>query len=266
MNQIISYRDYIQEEERYSINNISGEVKLEQGGITLPRRYERCFFCGELLKPVYDKYSVSLKIDIFVEVDECPRCGWWIGHTKLKEKLAYEQFCVEDIYNGIVKNYDIDDRMLPLNVLNDELKRNPHALNLVNPYKLEEIVQEVLRDFFPCEVKLVGGTGDGGVDLIVVESDNPILVQVKRRENPDKVEIIKGIREFIGTLYIEGKTKGIYVTTAKRYSRGCEHIRKRLLDEKKLEYFELIDFDKLISMLHLDKVDAPWSFFEKNFI
>ncbi len=49
-----------------------------------------------------------------------------------------------------------------------------------------------------------------GKDLIVLESDSPILVQVKRRKNPDHVELIKGVREFVGTLYIENERKGIY--------------------------------------------------------
>lgn len=63
-----------------------------------------------------------------------------------------------------------------------------------------------------------GKTGDGSTDLIVLESDNPILVQIKRRQNPNHTELIKGIREFVGTLFIEGRRKLEYT---------CSFYRKR---------------------------------------
>lgn len=51
---------------------------------------------------------------------------------------------------------------------------------------MEELVASVFRDFYECEVEVVGKSNDGGVDVIVIDSDNPIMVQVKRRRNSIK--------------------------------------------------------------------------------
>ena len=45
------------------------------------------------------------------------------------------------------------------------------------------------------EARLVGKTNDGGVDLILLESDAPILVQVKRRKRAEKTEGVVVIRD-----------------------------------------------------------------------
>lgn len=168
-------------------------------------------------------------------------------------------------YSSIVKSFDLNDKELPLDVLYAEMCKNEKIIYDINPYKLEQFTQSVLSDFFDCEVKHVGRTGDGGKDLIVVQSDEPILVQVKRRENPNHVELIKGVREFIGTLFIDGAKKGIYVTTAKKFSKGCEKISRQLLESGKLDYFNLIDCDSLLSMLNLNKVSKKtWDKFTKD--
>lgn len=94
--------------------------------------------------------------------------------------------------------------------------------------------------------------------MIVLESDDPILVQVKRRQNPNHIELVKGIREFVGTLFIEGKRKGIYISTAKKYSHGSIDTAKKLLDTRKLDYFELIDYDKLCSIINSKQNIPVW--------
>lgn len=269
MEKILSYREYLLNTEEYILNKETNEIDYKSDMILQRRDYADCLFCGSKLQYVYHRHDSVAQMRYNISIKECPECGWWIANNDLKEKnidgYNKKDYVTSNFYNGIVKKYDINDRKLPLNVLNDELKRNLLTLNKINPYKLEELVQGILSDFFSCEVKWVGGKGDKGIDLVVVESDNPILVQIKRRENPDKVEVIKGVREFIGTLYIEGKSRGIYVTTSKKYSKGCKCLKEKMLNERKLEYFDLIDFDRLIAMLHLEKKDRPWSFLEKIF-
>jgi len=66
----------------------------------------------------------------------------------------------------------------------NELVKKQSILYDVDPYKLEDIAQVVFSAYYNCEIKHVGKTGDGGKDLLIVQSDDPILVQVKRRENP----------------------------------------------------------------------------------
>jgi len=124
--------------------------------------------------------------------------------------------------------------------------------------KLEEMSQNALRDVYDCKVHHVGKTGDGGTDLIILESDDPILVQVKRRQDPDHVELVKGVREFVGTLFIEDKRKGIYVSTAKRFSKASREVAEKLISRRKLDYFELVNYDKLCSLIKNTKEEKPW--------
>jgi hypothetical protein len=46
---------------------------------------------------------------------------------------------------------------------------------------MEELVASVLPEHFACTAHVVGKTNDGGVDLILIDADEPIIVQVKRR-------------------------------------------------------------------------------------
>lgn len=145
----------------------------------------------------------------------------------------------------------------------NELVKNQSILYEIDPYKLEDIAQVVFSAYFNCEVKHVGKTGDGGIDLIVVQSDDPILVQVKRRENPQHIELVKSIREFVGAMYIENAKKGIFLSTAKDFSRGSKETAMSLLNNRKFEYFELVDFNRFCSLLGVIKKDAykPWMTF-----
>ena len=234
----------------------------------------RCRFCNSELKKVFEGYlEVPDDRDSYLlgDIFECPQCGWWEGISKYTDMPDnpfenIQSYHENKYYYGIVNFFDLSSKELPLEVLYNELNKNKQILYDINPYKSEELVQSVLSDFFDCEVKHVGQTGDGGKDLIVVQSEHPILVQVKRRENPNHVELIKGIREFVGTLFIEGSKKGIYVSTAKKFSKGSIEVANELVNNRKLEYFNLIDYDKLVSMLNIEKnIKKPWEEFAKQF-
>ena len=112
----------------------------------------------------------------------------------------------------------------------------------------------------------MGRSGDGGKDLIVLDSDEPILVQIKRRHNPNTVELLNGVREFVGTLFIENSRRGIYISTAQRFSKGSKNTIKKVLNERKLDYFEFIDYNKLCSLIDMTPLAAPkWKEFVKPF-
>jgi len=63
-----------------------------------------------------------------------------------------------------------------------ELASRPEILPRIEPPKFEHLVADVLKDrWAPCDVKLVGGTGDGGIDVILIMGESEeYLVQVKR--------------------------------------------------------------------------------------
>ncbi|MCL2721962.1 MAG: restriction endonuclease [Treponema sp.] len=94
----------------------------------------------------------------------------------------------------------------------------------------------------------------------LINSDDTILIQCKRRESKNKTEPVSAIKEFIGTLFIEERNKGIYVTTAKDFSKRTKKMIKKQLLKRKFERFELINYNDFVSMHNLVNKDdvKPW--------
>ena len=167
-------------------------------------------------------------------------------HATMEEYIECKALLFKQCKHGI---FNIDDKNLPIDVLTSELQKRTDLLYHIDPYKLEELSQSILKGIYDCQVHHVGKTGDGGIDLIVLDGDEPILVQIKRRQNPNHVELVKNVREFVGTLFIEGKRRGIYISTADKFSKGSKETADKLLRQRKLDYFELIDYQKLCSLI-----------------
>lgn len=260
MDNIIGYYDYYYDEYNYAyVGKGAGKLLVDKEPNDIQKFFNNnnvCPFCSTKLEKVFlGYYSEPRGRDIFEkgEVLECPKCNWWTYKTRFLEETdlddSVQALYWDAKYYGISKKYDISDKMIPIEALTMELKKKPEILYGINPYKLEQLSQEILKGVYDCEVHHVGKTGDGGIDLIVLESNEPILVQVKRRENPEHVELVKGVREFVGTMFIENRRKGIYISTAKSFSKGAKDVTEKLLNDRKLDYFELIDYDKLCSLI-----------------
>lgn len=273
---VTGYYDYLYDEYQYSRIGIGrGKLYVDKSPNDIQKFFcsdKICPFCGNMLKKVFlgirseprggDLYERGLVI-------ECPNCKWWTYKFRFSEDTdlidEVQSYYTDSRYYGIIKKYNIADKEIPIEILTSELKKKPEILFDINPYKLEELAKEILKGVYDCEVYHVGKTGDGGIDLIVLESDEPILVQVKRRENPHHVELVKGVREFVGTLFIEDKRKGIYISTAKSFSKGSKKIAKKLLDDRKLDYFELVDYSKLCYLIGNIEERKHWSKLVKYF-
>jgi restriction endonuclease Mrr len=92
---------------------------------------------------------------------------------------------------------------------------------------------------------------DRGIDLHVCHRNGEVLaaVQVKRRINKE-VEGVAEVRNFIGALAVESISKGIFVTTATRYTREAKRVADKLNDgtRSRLE-LDLIDGGELFEIL-----------------
>lgn len=234
MDNIISYREYIWDSQICAIDEKGSTIEKPFG-----KSFENiygyiCPLCGKKLDDVYYRYDsmgAKTKVEYKIEINQCKNCGWWNAKNELNDNNTY---LLNSIYLSVAQKYNLSKDTLPLDVLNDELNRNKNLLNQIKPHKLEQIVKDIFSDFYECNVFHVGGKNDNGIDLLVVESDSPILVQVKRRENPQKNELVKGIREFVGAMYLNGGKKGIYVTTAKNFSQGSIDMQKNIIHNRKL--------------------------------
>jgi len=108
-----------------------------------------------------------------------------------------------------------------------------------------------------AEVVHVGRPGDGGVDVVFVESGGrEWLVQVKRREKPSAVEGFSTVQNLAGTLLIEGALNGIIVSTADHFSAAAWDAVRRL--KRKRRTIELYDRGVLNRMLDPLLPRSPW--------
>jgi len=270
---ILSFDDYAFEENSYSKKGKGDGIRTVK--YALPKNYDLffkergiCPSCNQKAKLVHDIYDIrnALTADIFQEkIWECQVCGWWEAEDYFMsdEDLLdddYNLYKETKLYHSIVKGFNISDLNIPLTTLLNELQKDTKGLYEIHPNKMEELSGYVLASFFDCDVKYVGKSGDGGKDLILIFKDDPILVQVKRRSKENSVESISTIRDLLGTLFIENSRKGMVVSTANHFSKKSLEVKTDLLEENKLDYFELIDFKRFIEMLNLIRVSntKPW--------
>jgi len=100
------------------------------------------------------------------------------------------------------------------------LRRRPNAWCRFTPAGLEQVVADILRaNYREAEVIHVGRPGDGGVDVLLIDSGGPTwLVQVKRRSKPESVESVETLRNLLGAIVLHGTLHGLVVSTADRFS------------------------------------------------
>jgi restriction system protein len=194
----------------------------------------------------------------------CTSCGWWCAESRItsyREIGTKEEY---DFFESIVKRYKIDDKDIPVQELRRYITDKPELLRRVNPTKCEQIIASIYKDFYNCEVRHVGGPGDGGIDLYAIINDNPILIQVKRSSTA--AESVKIVREFVGALILAGQTRGHIVTTAPKFSTASENIiNNSNLTRNKIQ-ITLKSFNDIVSMLSLtkEKITTSWENFNFN--
>jgi len=142
-----------------------------------------------------------------------------------------------------------------------ELAKRPEILYDIHSKKFEQLVADVVGDYYDTEVTIIGRTNDGGIDLVYLQGDVPTAIQVKRRKRPDKVETVLLVREFLGALMLEGFTKGKIVTTSSRFSKGSYRTKEKALRLGLVEQFELIDANRFYEMFRFhqqNNIRFPW--------
>jgi hypothetical protein len=195
----------------------------------------------------------------------CVRCGWWHIQEERTE-LGYEEHLRYLEYkHAIVRTFAVDDAALPLDSLRRAIHKKPNLIYNVHPRKLEELVQAVFSAHHECEVSHCGRSHDGGVDLILVNGDRPVLVQVKRRESRDAYESVSTVREFLGAVLLhEEGGPGVgcaFVTTADRFSLPAKRAAEEAVLKKFVAAYELVDVHSFLDMLEAIRdleADEAW--------
>lgn len=201
-----------------------------------------CLFCSStLIEAARDNIELPAP---YPEADRtsirlCSKCGWWSAHRR--EKTLYDVGATE-IRNygayGVLKNLDMGDLSTPLSEVRDYLAAKYDARFHLHPRLFEETVASIFADL-GYSVEVTAYSGDGGIDVVLQNSDTRVGVQVKRYRNAIEVD---QIRAFVGALVISDYTKGVFVTTSRFRSgatkaaatAGCRGYPIELVDATKL--------------------------------
>jgi restriction system protein len=199
----------------------------------------------------YKKQEETLKRRLHL----CNSCGWWQLNFEGEFEINGKKQVVLwwELHHAILVHLDISSDNTAIEDLKTHLARCWDDRKYISAQKAEDLVAGILKDHYRCDIHRVtanANSADGGIDLFLVESDGRIhsAVQVKRRIERD-VEAVKEVRDFVGALILEGLERGIFVTTARRYSTPAQRISQNPnLAKHKLE-LELIDGEKLLDLL-----------------
>jgi restriction system protein len=192
----------------------------------------------------------------------CRLCGWWYAdyHILAPKSASSFERSYQVCQYAVLKQFTVGNLDIPLGTLRAHIANDPSCLHGVHPRKLEELVADIFSDFLDCDVAHVGKSGDGGIDVIVLDCDNPKVIQVKRRSRSNAVEGVREIREFLGAMVLQDYSRGMFVSTGRSFSEEAKRAAKEAKKIGAVECLELVDCRKLVEILRLTdtKNRPPW--------
>ena len=230
---------------------------------------KQCPYCYNKTRKVLKIYRALDEFDEEARIIDCwgcSKCGWWFK-KRINWELHGWSHEIREI--SVLREFDLSHIELPLISLNLELARKPQILYNVHHKKFEELVADVFKDFYDVDVSVIGKRGDGGIDLIYIHGNTPVAVQVKRRQQPGKVETVSPTREFLGALLLKGVNRGKIVTTADRFSAGAYDTTEKAIEKNLIQEFDLIDIKKFYEMFKYNrrhKAKYPWELILDDFV
>lgn len=262
---ILDYKEFVTENAHQGVVNY---VSVESG-LPLFSHKSICPFChttinNRIYQKSVDDYPDWLfgSFNQWEEVVQCPICGWWEYKYQNSSDAIVDGIRATDLEysSAILRRYDNSSCAVPVEALRHQLPKEPDLIYSINPHKMEELVRSVFSDFYPsCKVYAFGKTRDGGKDgLLVDDSGNQILLQIKRRENPNATEGVTALRELMGVSLLYDNIKGcIFVSTADHYSPDAVKYARAAEHRKKVEIFELVDCKEFLRRVDLTKNNLP---------
>lgn len=228
---------------------------------------DNCIFCSQTMICREKEYPDNDQAAFLHVVHTCEHCGWW---HEIEGDEVYigdgDYYGSEETRIGILRKFDVGDMDTPITALRRALQMNDALLYELHPRKMEELVTSVFGDFFSCKAIHVGKSGDGGVDVILVESDKDILVQVKRRGTQGRKEGPSVVRELLGTMLVSNSSRGIIVTTANSFTKSAKKTAGKAEKTSVIESIQLVDFARFVDILRLtsEKNLHPWEIYKSR--
>lgn len=253
-NKILNYSDYL-------TDNISWASENKH---LFFRKVGHCPNCDKKAQLIIEKFHEDIVEDdsaactyYSVQVHQCS-CGWWdlIDHYNTGSDSADPCLDWDTAHRGILRTFDSNDLEIPITVLSEEIRKHPKIIDHIHHYKKEDLIGNVLSNFYPgCSIEKFGShrTHDGGFDGYMILHEKKYGIQVKRHHarNIKKGEPVSAIRELVGAMTIQQIPNAIYVTNATHFSYTSTKEAKEALKTENINKIELIDRDRLFSMLEL---------------
>jgi len=253
---ILDYTNYISEIGSYGLNSPTNNKDL------FFVEWKFCKYCNTRIETIFNKGLIDTKTlpganwHKSEQVKECKNCGWW-QHTFYSYLVGESTWGFKDwqldINSATLKRFETNSKLIPIEILRKYIQKNNDEIFNIHHKKMEELVASVFREHYDCEVEIVGKSNDGGVDLIVINSDYPIMVQVKRRKSKNKTEPVKEIRDLLGATLLKSSRNCAFVTTANHFSSEAIKSTKIAIEKSIVDSFELFDCHRLLGMLSLYK-------------
>lgn len=179
-------------------------------------------------------------------LEHCSNCTFWQLHAfrmqgyEARSTIFYN-FDIA-VLSSKIKEFETEYPNGSLDEVSQWLRRHPEKYNTMSPNYLETLVARVFEAAGTyVEVQHVGRPGDGGIDVLLVDSErNRWLVQVKRREDPASSEPVSTIRNVLGAMVLEGSKKSIVVSTADHFT----HQARQAVDRARGKGFEIELIDR----------------------
>jgi len=213
-----------------------------------------CSLCGESYRQVHEDHYKTGDIGVMEKAVECRGCGNWKGifETSISSKEWLLPF---------IRDFCPHTQVPALTALLDEVQAKPRRVFSTTPKQFEIFVGSVLSSFINCEIYHVGRSRDGGIDLVAVGADQPMMIQVKRRESPNAVEGVDVVRLLFASMFVRGAKNGMLVTTAHRFTKDAnDWVHLPALRDNSYQ-IDLVALDRLLHMTKSVRTgdSPPWT-------
>jgi hypothetical protein len=188
-------------------------------------------------------------------------CGWWdifcegnSGHDSIDPPADFTPRHLR----AVLRRFAPKSAEVPMAALREALRKRPELLYGLHFEAMERLVADLLAGVYDCEVIHCGRSGDGGVDLLILDSDNPTAVQVKRRTRAGIKEAVAPIRELTAAALLRGCAAAIYASNADAFTQPAQETAKNAVDLRLLRSYQLIDRGRLVNLLTSTATEQPW--------
>jgi Restriction endonuclease len=209
---------------------------------------EICPYCGSEVKNIYAEIA---GLEYWNETwgwygYECSACSWWWNYEESGNWGAAQP----EVHVGAL--YKTQEPPVELLSAINAIGADSRILYKMNPTKFEQFVGGILKEFYDCEVLHIGRSHDGGIDLILLDSNGGKMpIQVKRRTSKSKTESVSLVREFRGAMLLHGYNSGMILTTADHFSKEAVEASQPKPHHSLQQTVDLIDARRLLDIMEL---------------